>query len=387
MIIDDLTEAALRRRSGAKWSHYPAHVLPAWVADMDFEIAAPIRDALAGRLVARDLGYPGAHRLQALFVERAAERYQWAIEPGQVVVLNDVVQGLYLCLQTLAAGGDGAIIQTPIYPPFLHAVRETGRRAVLCPLVPGPTRYEIDFEQMAQAVDGGTRLLLLCNPHNPTGRAFTRAELEQLAAFACRYDLIIVSDEIHADLVLAGTRHIPIATLSPEVAARTVTLMSASKAFNIAGLCMAFAHFGSTELRNRFDVLPSHTRGGTNTMSVAAVSAAWTAAQGWQDEVVAYLSDNRDHVAAYAARQWPQVRHFAPEATYLAWFDLRSLALPCEPCEFFLTTARVALSDGRTFGAEGHGHVRLNFATSRSLLDEILTRMTQALETLATVDR
>ena len=164
MIIDDLTEAALRRRSGAKWSHYPADVLPAWVADMDFEVAAPIRDALAGRLVARDLGYPGAHRLQALFVERVAARFQWVIEAEQVLVLNDVVQGLYLCLLTLADEGDGAIIQTPIYPPFLHAVRETRRRAVLCPLVAGPARHEIDFAQMTEAVDGGTRLLLLCNP-------------------------------------------------------------------------------------------------------------------------------------------------------------------------------------------------------------------------------
>lgn len=379
MAIDDLTEAALRRRTGAKWSHFPADVLPAWVADMDFDVAAPIRDALASRLVARDLGYPGAHRLPALFMERVAARFRWAIEVERIVVLNDVVQGLYLCLQTLAAAGEGAVIQTPIYPPFLHAVAETGRRAVLCPLIAGDTRHEIDFAQMEQAIDRSTRLLLLCNPHNPTGRAYTRTELEQLAELACRHSLIIVSDEIHADLVLAGARHIPIATLSPEVAARTVTLMSASKAFNIAGLCMAFAHFGSAALQERFHALPPHTRGGTNTMSVAAVAAAWTASQGWQDEVVTYLGHNRDHVAAYARAHWPRARHFAPEATYLAWFDMRPLALPCEPCEFFLAQARVALSDGRTFGADGGGHVRLNFATSRLLLDEVLARMTRAL--------
>ena len=382
MHLDQLHESKLRLRRGQKWSLYAAEVLPAWVADMDFEVAEPIRAALAERLANNDLGYPLAPArtdLPALFAARVASRFNWQIEPADVLVLSDVVQGLYVGLATLSAPGDGVLIQTPIYPPFLHAAAETGRRAVLCPLVAGSTRYEIDFDALAAAVDAGTRVLMLCNPHNPSGRAFGRDELSQLAALACRHDLTVISDEIHAELMLNSERHIPIASLSAEIAARTVTLMSASKAFNIAGLCMAFAHFGSRTLRERFEKLPAHTRGGTNTLAIAAVQAAWQAGQPWLDEVIAYLRANRDHVAAHCRAHWPAVRHFPPEATYLAWLDMRALGLPGNPQAFLLEQARVALSDGRAFGAAGEGFVRLNFATSRAILDAVLARMDEAL--------
>ena len=382
MSIEQLNESRLRLRRGQKWSLYPADVLPAWVADMDFEVAEPIRAALAERLANNDLGYPLAPartELPAMFAARVAAQFDWHIDPAEVVVLSDVVQGLYVGLETLSAPGDGVLIQTPIYPPFLHAAAETGRRAVLCPLVVGATHYEIDFDALQTAVDSGTRVLMLCNPHNPSGRAFTRDELSGLAAFALRHDLIVISDEIHAELMLNGERHIPIASLSPDIAARTVTLMSASKAFNIAGLCMAFAHFGSAALRERFEALPAHTRGGTNTLAIAAVEAAWSAGQPWLDEVIDYLRGNRDHVAAHCREHWPAVRHFAPQATYLAWLDMRALGLPGKPQEFFLKQARVALSDGRAFGEEGEGFVRLNFATSRVILDAVLARMDAAL--------
>ena len=382
MDLDQLNESRLRLRRGQKWSLYGADVLPAWVADMDFEVAAPIRAALDQRLANHDLGYPLAPSrtaLPGLFADRVLARFAWQIDPAEVVILSDVVQGLYLCLETLSAAGDGVLIQTPIYPPFLHAASETGRRAVLCPLVAGPARYEIDFDALAAAVDSGTRVLMICNPHNPTGRAFNRAELQQLAELACRHDLVVVSDEIHAELVLGENKHIPIASLGPDIAARTVTLLSASKAFNIAGLCMAFAHFGSQALRERFLRIPAHSRGGTNTLAIAAVEAAWTAGQPWLDAVIDYLRGNRDHVAAHCRSHWPQVKHFAPEATYLAWLDMRALALPSVPQKFFLKQARVALSDGRAFGEVGAGFVRLNFATSRGILDAVLARMDAAL--------
>lgn len=382
MSFDQLNQSRLRLRRGQKWSLYGAEVLPAWVADMDFEVAEPIRAALAERVANHDLGYPLAPQrtdLPALFAARMQARFNWCIDPGQVVILSDVVQGLYLCLETLSAEGDGVVIQTPIYPPFLHAASETRRRAVLCPLVVGTARYEIDFDALAASIDSGTRVLMICNPHNPTGRTFGRDELEQLAALACRHDLVVVSDEIHAELVLGESKHIPIASLGPDIAVRTVTLMSASKAFNIAGLCMAFAHFGSPTLRDRFLRVPAHSRGGTNTLAIAAVQAAWTAGQPWLDAVLDYLRGNRDHVAAHVRSHWPQVKHFPPQATYLAWLDMRALALPGIPQEFFLQQARVALSDGRAFGEEGTGFVRLNFATSRSILDAVLARMDAAL--------
>lgn len=382
MSHDDLNESRLRLRRGQKWSLYPAEVLPAWVADMDFEVAEPIRAALAERVANNDLGYPvapGRTDLPAMFAARVAERFHWSIDPADVLVLSDVVQGFYVGLETLCAPGDGVLIQTPIYPPFLHAAAETGRRAVLSPLVAAGNRYEIDFDALNAAVDAGTRVLMLCSPHNPSGRAFARDELEMLAALAERHDLTIISDEIHAELMLNGERHIPIASLAPEIAARTVTLMSASKAFNIAGLCMAFAHFGSKALRQRFEKMPAHIRGGTNTLAIAAVQAAWSAGQPWLDEVIAYLRANRDHVAAHCRAHWPAVRHCPPEATYLAWLDMRPLNLPGNAQEYFLKQARVALSDGRAFGEEGEGFVRLNFATSRALLDEVLARMDAAL--------
>lgn len=383
--LDTLDQTRLRQRHGQKWSVYPPDVLPAWVADMDFEIAAPIRAALAAQVERSDFGYPYHQQrtgLPALFAARVAERFGWTIDAEQVVILSDVVQGLYLALETLSERGDGVIIQTPIYPPFLHAAEETGRRAVLCPLVAGASRYEIDFDQLAANIDAGTRVLMLCSPHNPSGRAFDRAELTRLAELACRHDLVVVSDEIHAELKLNGEPHLPIAAIDAEVAARTVTLMSASKAFNIAGLCMAFAHFGSPALKARFERVPPHVRGGTNTLAVSAVHAAWTAGQPWLDEVIAYLRGNRDHVAEFVGRHWPRVRHFAPEATYLAWLDMRDLGLPGSPQQFFLEHAKVALSEGRAFGEDGTGFVRLNFATSRPILDEILERMREALAIL-----
>ena len=382
MFHDDINITRLRRRTGEKWQHYDDDILPAWVADMDFDVAPPIRAALQRRLGNDDLGYPLLKRrsgLHELFVERVAARFDWQVEPDQVEILNDVVQGIYICLQTMSAPGEGAVIQTPIYPPFLHAVDLTGRRGVICPLQAGDTRFEIDFDQLETSIDRTTRLLLFCNPHNPIGRVFDHGELERIAEIACQHDLVIVSDEIHADLVLADQPHIPIATLGPEVAARTVTLMSASKAFNIAGLCIAFAAIGDASLQQRFNTMPSHTRGGFNTLSMAAVRAAWTESQPWLTDALRYLSANRDYVADYCDTHWPDVVHLPPQATYLAWLDMRPLELtPC-PYEFFLDKARIALSDGKAFGDVGEGYVRLNFATSRTLLDQILNRMDDAL--------
>lgn len=370
----------LRRRSSAKWRVYDADVIPAWVADMDFELAPPIRAALEAQVALGDLGYPQMYErsgLAELFCARAAARYDWQIEPSQLEFFSDVVQAIYLCLMTLTEPGDGVLIQTPIYPPFLHAVDETGRRALHCPLVPGASRYGIDFDAL-DAAARKARMLLLCHPHNPTGRAFTREELESLAEIAQRHDLVVVSDEIHADLMLDARRHIAFASLSPEVAARTVTLTAASKAFNIAGLCLACGVFGSATLRERFGQIPNHVRGGRSTLGMAAAAAAWRDGDAWLAETLGVLRANRARVAE-AAREWPAVRHYAPEATYLAWLDCSGLELGEEPCRYFLREARVALGEGPSFGPPGQGCVRINFATTPEILDEVLGRMRAAL--------
>jgi cystathionine beta-lyase len=258
-------------------------------------------------------------------------------------------------------------------------VEETGRRQVLCPLVQTGEGYRIDFEAMEAACDAGTRMLLLCHPHNPTGRAFTRGELEGLAALVRRHDLLVLSDEIHADLMLEHRTHIPFAMLGEDIAARTITLTSPSKAFNVAGLVLAVAVFGSPALREKFGQLTGHVRGGRSAFGLSATAAAWQEGEPWLEAVRAQLRANLAMLTTFVNSRWPRIRYVAPEATYLAWLDCRGLGLGEEPFQFFLREARVALSEGPSFGEDGQGFVRLNFATSPEILAEILRRMDDAL--------
>jgi cysteine-S-conjugate beta-lyase len=381
--LDSIDEPALRRRRGEKWTRYPADVLPAWVADMDFSPAPAISERLREMVEAGDLGYPlsaDAIGVPQAFAERMRKRYGWSIDPAHVEMLVDVVQGIYCAIEVFTERGDGIVTQVPVYPPFLEAIRDTERRRVEAPLVPGPRRYEIDFDCLLANVDARTRILMLSHPQNPTGRAFDRDELAALGKLAVERDWIVLSDEIHSDLVLHGAEHVPFAMLGPEVAERTITLTSATKAFGIAGLRCAVAAFGSESLKRRFDTVHPHLRGGLSSFGLEATLAAWRGGDPWLDAVRGYLSESRDHVMAHAAAHWPRIGVHRPEATYLAWLDCRKLELPADPYHFFLREAQVALADGRRFGPGGEGHVRLNFATTRALLDRILARMTEALE-------
>jgi cystathionine beta-lyase len=380
--LDAVRPGDRRPSRGEKWSLYPDDVLPLWVADMDFPVADPIRRVLRFAVERSDLGYPihpAPTDIAEITAARMRERFGWQIQPRHVEVVCDVVQGLAVSLLQFAEAGEGAVVQTPIYPPFLGNVRATGRRLVEAPLAYGAQGYEVDLDALAAKIDGGTRLLLLCNPHNPTGRVFRRSELEGMAELALRHDLVVVADEIHGDLVYRGHTHIPFASLAPEVAERTVTLTAASKAFNIAGLRCGIAIFGSEARRKRFNALPRHARGGVNVPGFEALRAAWRHAQPWLDTVLPYLEANRDHVTRFVAQELPGVRLHAPEGTYLAWLDCSALALEPSPYAFFLQRARVALSDGPTFGAPGRGFVRINFATSRAILGEALERIAKAL--------
>ena len=380
--IDALRAEDLWHSRRIKWQLYGEGVLPAWVADMDFPVAAPIRRALQALVLANDLGYhhlPLSAALREALVSRMQERFSWTVEPRRVRSLVNVVQGLDAPVMLHSQPGDGVVVMTPIYPPFLAAVERGGRRLIENPLVRAADRYEIDFDHLERSLERDTRLLLLCNPHNPTGRVFERAELERLAEIALRNDWVIVSDEIHADLSYPGHRHIPIASLAPEIERRTITLTSASKAFNIAGLPTAFMIFGSEALEKPFRELPPHLLGHGGILDDAAACAAWTEGQPWLDEVMVYLLENRSLVHEFLAREIPEIEMLQPEATYLAWLDCRALGLGSEPRDFFLEHAKVALSPGRDFGAPGQGFVRLNFATSKTILNEILERMASAL--------
>ncbi|MFN2426322.1 MAG: MalY/PatB family protein, partial [Candidatus Binatia bacterium] len=380
MDLDNIDEAALRARRGAKWANCPDDVLAAWVADMDFPIAAPIVRALMEMASASDVGYPSgtdARRLAGIFAARMKQRFDWAVDPARVEVLTDVVQGLHIAVSLFSEVGDGVITPTPIYPPFLEAVRS--RVPVWQRLVLTPCGYRVDVERLRADLTPNTRMLLVCNPHNPTGHVLGIDELEALAAIALERDLVVVSDEIHADLVYSGARHVPMATLGTDIAARTITLTSATKAFNIAGLRCAVAVFGSALLQRRFHDVHPHALGGLGAPGLAATAAAWTDGQDWQDEVVRYLEGNRDIVTSHADIRWPQVLHRAPEATYLAWLDCTALPMNPTPQRVLLERARVWLSPGEDFGIGGEGFVRLNFATSRPLLRCILERMDQVL--------
>lgn len=379
--LDDLDIEVLKSRIGEKWNTYPADVLPAWVAEMDFPLADPIREILATALERDDLGYPiglRASGLPKVFSERMADRFGWQTDPLRADVITDIVQGLYVSIEVLSEPGDGIIVQTPIYPPFLSAVADTKRRLVENRLIAGNDGWQIDFDALRAKIDPRTRILLLCNPHNPTGRVFRRDELEQLAEIACERDLVVIADEVHADLVFDGREHIPIASLSAGIAERTITLTSATKAFNIPGLRCAVAHFGSEHLRQRYRSIPRQIQGGVGLLGIYATMAAWQRSQDWLDTVRAYLERNRDFVAEFVSTRLPNIVHYPNEATYLAWLDCSAVDVHGSPAAHILEDQRLALNDGRTFGEGFENFVRLNFATSRRILAEILERIEKA---------
>ena len=383
MNFTGLTIQSLRLRKGAKWNNYGESIIPAWVADMDFPVADAISDALSEQIARSDFGYPVAAKdtkLPELFCQRMFSRFRWDINLREVLLLTDVVQGLYHSLFTFSERDEGVIVQTPIYPPFLESVRNLERKLVSNPLAVEGNRYGIDFDHLDYCLQEKPKILMLCNPHNPSGRSFSLEELEKLAIFACRNDLTVISDEIHSDLVLDSKPHIPIASLDSEIAKRTITFMSASKSFNIAGLCLAFAHFGSEDLLRTFKSLPKHMSGSLNTLSLVAVEAAWIGGERWLSDVLRQLRSNRSLLIEQVERKWSRVKYFPGEATYLAWLDMRDIGPGKKMAHYFLEKGHVALSEGEAFGVEGEGFVRLNFATSPDLLSAILGRMDSVIQ-------
>ncbi len=379
-----LTVEQLRARRNVKWTAHPPDVLPAWLAEMDFTVAPAIHAAVTRLAAQQDYGYrffgeaPG---FGAAFARRMQSRYGWEADPAQVLPVADVVQGMYATTFALSDPGAGVLVLTPIFPPFLQAIRETGRRVVACPLADDGTRFVLDPVTLRAAIDDTTRILLICSPHNPTGRVWSREELTAITDVALERDLIIVSDEIYADMVYPGGEHTPIAALGPEIAARTVTLTSATKAFNIAGLRCGAMHFGTAALEERFlRALTLNLLGPVNSVGLDATIAAWDEGQPWLDAVMRQLQANRDRLAQRLREELPDIRHYPPESTYLAWLDCRALDLPVPPAQFFLEEARVALRGGADFGPQGEGAscLRLTFATAPDILDTILDRMSAA---------
>ena len=372
-----------RRTDSSKWQKYGPDVVPLWVADMDFQSPEPVIRALRDRVEHGVFGYLALEQpeFHELFADRLLKRYGWRVSPDAVVIIPGVIPGFNVAGRILAAPGDGLILQTPVYPPILRAASSIGLTREEAPLARrADGRYEVDLDAFSTAIGERTRFFLLCNPHNPVGRVLTRDDLMSLAQICLRRGLAIVADEIHCELTLGGRRHTPIASLDPEIADRTITLMAPSKTFNLAGLKCSVAVIPNAALREKFvsgriDLVQT-----VNVFGYTAAFAAYRDGQPWLDELLRYLEANRDFVTEYVRTRLPGVAMFPPEATYLAWLDCRNASgASRDPFTFFLENARVALNDGTLFGSGGAGFVRLNFGCPRSLLAKALDRMREAL--------
>lgn len=377
----DFDQPVDRRRSDStKWRIYGDDVLPLWTADMDFRSPEPVVEALRARVEHGVFGYcVEPPELGDVIVERLARLYDWRVDADAIVLQTGTQAGFEHVCRVAAAVEDGVLVQPPVYPPIVGAPARNGSIHQEAPLVMRPDgAWEIDLDAFNAAITDRTRVFILCNPHNPVGRVFGREELERLAAICLRRNVLICSDEIHCDLLFDGHRHVPIASLDPEVARRSVTLIAPSKTFNVPGLRCSIAIVPDPALRRRLRV-GSPEFAEVNSLGLVAALAAYRNGQEWLDEVLAYLRANRDFVVDYVRRELPGIDMVAPEATYLAWLDCRPSGIAGNPQQFFLEQGRVALHDGASFGTGGEGFVRLNFACPRSTLSQALARMKDAL--------
>lgn len=362
----------------SKWDRYPEGVLPMWVADMDFPVAEPIAAALRDRLNHPVFGYggPGPATLRDVIAADMQDLYGWSVSPADVVFLPGVVPGFNQALKAFTEAGDRLVVETPVYPPILAAADNWGLTRVDVPVLPVSKGSAVEIDQLTGAI-ADAKAFLLCNPHNPTGKVRTRAELEAIAKACLLSGAMIISDEIHCDIVYGDNKHVPIAALSPEIARRTVTLMAASKTYNIAGLKTAYAIIPDAELRHRFAAASLGMSEGANVLGLVATEAALRHGRPWKEALLSYLEANRDHLIGRLGQEIPEIRIHAPEATYLAWLDCSALELD-DAYRFFLDKAKVAFNPGPSFGGDDQ-HVRLNFGCPRALLDEGIDRMVKAL--------
>lgn len=369
-----------RGTDAQKWQKYDGRdVLPLWVADMDFRTPPAIVEALHRRVDHGIFGYARPVRSTVDSVVAAMEsRYGWKIDPAWLVWLPGLVVGLNVTAQALAEPGDEVLTLAPVYPPFMSAPKNSGRVSVTVPWVLSAGAWTIDWDALERAVTPRTRLFFLCNPHNPLARVWRRNELEQLAAFCLRHNLVLCSDEIHCDLILEpGRTHVPSALLSPEIAARTITLMAPSKTYNVPGLGTSLAIIPDAGLRTRFVRATAGIVAEVNNLGYVACEAAYRDCEPWRQALLARLRDNRDRLLEAVARTLPGVTVEAPiEATYLAWLNVSALGL-ADPIAHFENHG-VGLSDGAYFGSPQGRHVRLNFGCTRTMLDEAVARMRRA---------
>ncbi|MEZ0366280.1 MalY/PatB family protein [Mycobacterium sp. pUA109] len=380
--FDRLTEQQLRDRRTIKWNYFGADVLPLWIAEMDFPTAPAVLDGVRECVANEEFGYPpfGEDVLPRATADWCAARYRWPVAPESVRVVPDVLKGLEVVINFLTRPESPVVLPVPAYMPFFDVLQVTGRQRVEIGTPRQDSgRYVLDLDALEAAFAGGAGSLILCNPNNPLGTAYTADELRAIVELAARYGARVLADEIHAPLIY-DRRHVAAASVSDTAADTAVTLLSASKGWNLPGLMCAQVVLTNERDRADWDRINMLHKMGTATVGIRANIAAYTRGAPWLDELLPYLRANRDHLAATLPRAVPGLKINAPEATYMSWVDFRGLDLPAEPAEYLLTNAKVALSPGIPFGAAvGRGFARFNFATPRPILDRAIEAIAAAL--------
>ncbi len=377
--FDRASEADLRRRQSAKWRFYGPEILPAWVAEMDYPIAEPIKRVLSDALAVDDAGYADPRGLGDAFVPWARATWGWEVTPADVRVAPDVVTAITELLLVSTEPGDGVVIDPPVYHPFAATVRRLGRTLVETPIVRAEDgTSSLDLDAIERAYAGGARVHILCSPHNPVGIVHPRAALARVAELAARFRVLVLSDEIHAPMTHTGHRHLPFPTVSADAARTSIVLTSASKTWNLAGLKASVMIAVDDGPRAFLDRLPADLPYHAGHLGILGSRAAFEHGGEWLASTMRILDRNRLLLAELLRAHLPHARYVPPQASYLAWIDCRELGLGRDPAKAFLGRGGVALSPGPMFGAGGEGFARLNLATTRTLLEEAVRRMALA---------
>ncbi len=368
-----------------KWDAFPADVLPLWVADTDFAVAPCIIEAIQKRLQHPIFGYTSDNeQLKTAVVNRMKKLYNWSITGEDIILVPGIVSGFNFACRAFAKPGESVIFQTPVYPPFFGAPNNNHLETIENPLIYDneKRKYLINFDHFDQAIKENTKLFILCNPHNPVGRVFTKEELYTLGNICLKHHVTVCSDEIHSDFIYKGFHHTPIASINDDFAQNTLTFIAPSKTFNIAGLSCSIAIAQNPEIRKKFHTAIDGLCPFVTCLSQEAACAAYTSGNDWLAQQIAYLESNRDFLDQFIKDEMPSVSNNIIEGTYLAWLDCSKTNITGSPQKYFLEKAKVGLNDGKPFGESYEKFIRLNFGTNRSTLKEALERMASSLKTL-----
>ncbi len=379
-----------RGTDSKKWNNlkedYPSEdLLAMWVADMDFETAKEIKDAFRERVDHGIFGYPYIDdNVYKSIINWAKKRYDWEIKKEWIVFTPGVVAALNIGIKNGGKEGDNVLVQSPVYPPFYRIVENNKRKAKINPIKFNGEKFVMDFEDLESKIDSKTKTLMLCNPHNPLGRSWTREELIRLGEICIENDITIMSDEIHGDLTLKGIKHTPIASISTELANRTITFMSPSKSFNIAGLFTSLAIIPNKKLRDRFQqTIEEMEIGHVHLFGALGLERAYSQGEEWLKQVLLYIEDNIDFSIDYIEKNIPEIKVIKPEATYLLWLNFSGLKKdPEEINQALLDIGKIILNDGRPYGIGGEGYFRLNVGCPRTIVEEGLDRIKKTVASL-----